>query len=227
MAAAPQSAGLTRVSIGFRARFQHAQAPASTRPTSVPGPCRVSHARGLPSRAAVRKFASSLIRRPTMPNVVAVLREEIVRLARKEVRRQTEKLRRGAVQYRKNITALNRNVQDLRRQLTLATAQARRPDGSQATESAGSRVRFSPTGLRSLRKRLGLSAEPFGRLVGVSPQTVYNWEHGVTRPRAQQLTRLASARTMGKREARLQLESVKRTSTKNPRKALKLATVEG
>ena len=45
-----------------------------------------------------------------MPNIAAVLKEEIVRLARKEVRRQMEKLRRGTLQHRKSIANLNRAV---------------------------------------------------------------------------------------------------------------------
>lgn len=152
-----------------------------------------------------------------MPNIAAVLRDEIIRLARKEIRRQTEKLRRGNVQSRKSIAALNRTVHDLRRQLTLATAQTRRAAAPPPPESAAQRVRFSAAGLRSLRKRLGLSAEPFGRLVGVSSQTVYNWERGVTRPATRQLAALASARTMGKRAVQQQLDRMKATSGKTRR----------
>ena len=141
-----------------------------------------------------------------MPNFAAVIKQEIVRLARKEVRAQTEKLRRAALQHRKSIAALNRAIQELRRQLTLAGAQARRSASAAPSGQAATRLRFSAARLRSQRKRLGLSAEAFARLAGVSSQTIYNWEHGVTRPAARQLAALAQVRKLGKREARQQLE---------------------
>ena len=147
-----------------------------------------------------------------MPNIAAVLRDEIVRLARKEIRQQTEKLRRGAIQHRKSIATLNQTVRDLQRQLALATAHARKASSASTPEAIPSRVRFTATGLRSLRKRLDLSADSFGRLVGVSAQTIYNWERGVTRPSGRQLPALASSRLMGKREARRQLESAKKAA---------------
>ena len=153
-----------------------------------------------------------------MPNIAAVLKEEIVRLARREVRRQTEKLRRGTLQHRKSIANLNRAIQELKRQVTLTTAQARRTDAT-STVHVAPRVRFSATGLRSQRERLGLSAASFGRVLGVSSQTIYNWEHGIVRPAARQLTAIASARTMGKREARLHLERLETSALKSRRKS--------
>ncbi len=53
----------------------------------------------------------------------------------------------------------------------------------------------------SLRARLGLSAAEFGRLIGASGQSVYNWETGKAVPRASQRAALAAIRGMGKREA--------------------------
>ena len=48
-----------------------------------------------------------------MPNIAAVLREEIVRLARKEIRKQTNVLRKASVQYRRDIAEMKRRVSDL------------------------------------------------------------------------------------------------------------------
>jgi hypothetical protein len=41
--------------------------------------------------------------------------------------------------------------------------------------SSNGKVRFVADGLKSQRSRLGLSAADYGRLVGVSAQSVYNW----------------------------------------------------
>lgn len=61
--------------------------------------------------------------------------------------------------------------------------------------------RFSPQGLKAHRERLELSAGDYAELVGVSGQTIYNWERGASKPRAQQLAALVAIRGMGKREA--------------------------
>lgn len=36
-----------------------------------------------------------------------------------------------------------------------------------------------------------MSAADYAKLVGVSPQTIYNWEKGKTRPRKEQIARLS------------------------------------
>lgn len=60
---------------------------------------------------------------------------------------------------------------------------------------------FSPSRLATQRKRLGLSAQELGTLIGVSGQSVYKWEQGKTKPRAAQLLALRGIRSIGKREA--------------------------
>jgi DNA-binding transcriptional regulator YiaG len=47
--------------------------------------------------------------------------------------------------------------------------------------------RFSPDGVRAERERLDLTAAEYAELVGVSMITIYSWEHGRSRPRAEQL----------------------------------------
>jgi DNA-binding transcriptional regulator YiaG len=74
-------------------------------------------------------------------------------------------------------------------------------------------IRFRADGLKSHRAKLGLSAKEYGRLVGVSGLTIYNWENGKTRPRSQQLANLATVRGMGKREAMKRLGTT--DATKN------------
>lgn len=87
----------------------------------------------------------------------------------------------------------------------------RAPETAAPTENddGGAQVRFSAKGLRSLRKRLGLSAEDFGRLLSVGAQTVYNWEQEKTSPRPAQIPVIASLRKIGKREALARLEQSK------------------
>ena len=79
-------------------------------------------------------------------------------------------------------------------------------------------MRFVAKGLRSQRSRLGLSAAEFGKLLGVSAQSIYNWEHEVAHPRSEQISKLASLRGLGKREAAERLKSMRSTNGANRRK---------
>jgi predicted transcriptional regulator len=66
-------------------------------------------------------------------------------------------------------------------------------------------VRFTAKGLRSARKRLGLSAAEYAKLAGVSTATVYNFESGKTNPRQSLVVKLVAIRDMGKKEAQAKL----------------------
>jgi DNA-binding transcriptional regulator YiaG len=78
-------------------------------------------------------------------------------------------------------------------------------------------VRFSARSVKAQRRRIGLSADDYAKLVGVSSLTIYNWEHGKSRPRKEQLASLVSIRGIGKREAQAKLRLVKAAEEK-PRK---------
>lgn len=67
-------------------------------------------------------------------------------------------------------------------------------------------TRFVAKGLKSLRTRLGLSAAELASLLGVTGQSVYNWEQKKSTPRAAQLSQLAQLRSLGKKAVRAQLE---------------------
>ncbi|HUO07051.1 MAG TPA: helix-turn-helix transcriptional regulator [Phycisphaerae bacterium] len=143
-----------------------------------------------------------------MPNILPSLNEHIRRLARREIRAQTSSTKRATAHYRRDIAALKRLVKTL----TTRLAYVERHSVSQASsagsvEEPQSNTRFRADGLRSHRARLELSAKDFGRLVGVSGLTIYNWESGKSRPRRRQLANLIAIRGIGKREAEKRLES--------------------
>jgi len=144
-----------------------------------------------------------------MPNIAPVLQEEIVRLARKEVRRQTSVLKKMSAQYRTDIAEMKRRISELQCKVTLFQKQVLRGVSSQPPEGDGEHVRFTAKGLRSQRKRLGLSAADYGKLIGVTAQTIYSWEQETSRPRMQPVARIASLRRLGKREAWARLEQLK------------------
>ena len=52
-----------------------------------------------------------------MSKVASALREEISRISRKEIRRETTSLKKSSTTHRSEIAALKRRVQELERQL--------------------------------------------------------------------------------------------------------------
>ncbi|HEX8961634.1 MAG TPA: helix-turn-helix transcriptional regulator [Rhodocyclaceae bacterium] len=145
-----------------------------------------------------------------MPNLTSTLKQEISRLARKELRNETENLKKNSARYRSEIATLKRRIDDLERHIGLSKRAARSAtakvngaehEEAEAGQNGSARVRYSARSLAAHRKRLGLSAAEFGKLVGVSAQSVYNWEAEKARPREKQLAALAAVRQMGKRDA--------------------------
>jgi len=147
-------------------------------------------------------------------NIAVALREEISRLARNEIRRQTDTLRKASTQYRKHIAELKRRVSELDKKVSFLQKQIHKDIPPQISEADAEGLRFSAKGLRSNRKRLGLSAADFGALIGVTAQTVYNWERKRSRPGKDQLAILANWRNMGKREAQERLEQLNENEQK-------------
>jgi len=145
-----------------------------------------------------------------MSNVASALKEEISRVARKEIRRETATLKKSSATCRSEIAALKRRVRDLERQLRRGGRGADPALPAAANEdSVSPGTRFSARSMASQRKRLGLSAAECGLLIGASAQSIYNWEEGKARPRAQHLPAIFALRTLGRRQANEILESRK------------------
>ena len=142
-----------------------------------------------------------------MPNIASLLKEEITRLARKEIRANTEGLKKALATYRSEIAALKRRVETLERQAKRAAKGVSRVQPPH-DESSDAKHRFSAKGLATHRQRLGLSAADYGALLGVSALSVYKWEGGQARPRTRYLPSIAAIRSMGKREAVARLEEL-------------------
>lgn len=141
-----------------------------------------------------------------MPNIAVTLRQEITRLARKEIKRESRVLRKASAQYRKLIAELRRETRRLQSDLLRFALQASREGPRRAPEADSKPVRFSAKSVISQRKRLGFSAADYGKLVGVTGHTIYKWEHGTSRPRQAQVNALGELRTLGRKEARARLE---------------------
>lgn len=166
-------------------------------PTAVAFHAQDSQARRQSVVAATARHNAS------MPNIASILKAEISRVARKEVRAEIETLKKASVAHRASIAELRRQVNALEKELRRVAKGAKRPATTPDPDNeaaAGTKRRFSATRLAAHRAKIGLSAASYGQLVGVSGQTIYHWEQGKARPRAAQLENLAAVRDLGARE---------------------------
>lgn len=155
-----------------------------------------------------------------MPNVATLLKQEIRRLSRREGRAVALPLRKTLARQRRTLAALRRELARQQSEVArLARALRDRSGAAAVPAPEAQKVRFQPRGLRSHRARLGLSAGDYGRLLGVSAQTIYHWEQGKSRPRAAKRAALAALRAIGRREARARLQQSAKPAAKGSRQA--------
>jgi DNA-binding transcriptional regulator YiaG len=140
-----------------------------------------------------------------MSSLGNVLKAEIIRLARKELRKEVGPVRSHAAALRRDLAAIKRQLAAAQRQIRVLERKAPSAAPAAARSAAGKSTRFVAKGLRSLRKRLGLSAAELARIIGVSEQSVYNWEAKKAVPRQRQVEAIAALRGLGKRAVQTML----------------------
>ena len=148
-----------------------------------------------------------------MPNFAASLKSEVARIARKEVRVEIEALKKAVAGHRAEIASLKRRAQAAEQALKQVRKAVPSAAPKDVEESAPRSRRFSPKALSSQRKRLGLSADAVGLLVGATGQSIYNWESGSAVPRQKHLAAIAALKTLGKKSAAAHLESIRQANT--------------
>ena len=149
-----------------------------------------------------------------MPEIVRVLKQEITRLSRKEVRAATAPLTRQLRSIQKGLRDRSRQLADLSRTVAGILRDQRRQPLPGTSEEGERAVRVSPASVRRHRGRLGLSQKEMASLLGVSLGTIVGWESGRSSPRAKNRQAIAEVRTMGIREARERLKKTRRSRKK-------------
>lgn len=152
-----------------------------------------------------------------MTTLAIALKDEIRRLARKEIKAQTGKTAKAVAQYRREIARLKRQQRDQEKKIAVLETQIR--SASHPTVASNGDARFSARSAKAQRRRTGLSASDYAKLVGVSPLTIYNWEHGKARPRHEQFSALVALRGLGKREAQAKLATLAPSARKQSHKS--------
>lgn len=134
------------------------------------------------------------------------LKTEIARIAKKAGKAETAALKKASSHYRSDIAALKKRIAELESRISkLAKLSGKPSKASAGSDEEKDKLRFRQDGFITLRKKLNLSANEMGQLLGVSGQSIYKWEQGKAKPRASQLPAIAAARKMGKKEVTAQL----------------------
>jgi len=142
-----------------------------------------------------------------MGKVEGIIKSEIVRLARKEMRRVSVPLGRDVRSLKSTVSQLRRTVLTLQR---ITTSQQKELEkGKTVLEAPPEEVkesRFSPRLIRSLRGHLGITQKEMAILTGVTVGAVHLWESGQFKPSMKKKAVMVALRKLGRREARKLLE---------------------
>ncbi len=143
-----------------------------------------------------------------------LLKKEISRIAKKEVRAEVTPAKKSGTQARSEIAALKKRVARLEALIKkLGSGSGRsRVAATEASDNDSPKLRFRSGGFATLRKKLNLSAHEMAKLLDVSAQSVYHWETGKSKPQARQLAAIAAVRKLGKKEVTARLAGVSSSS---------------
>jgi len=135
-----------------------------------------------------------------------VLKSEIIRLAKKEIRavciplaREVRQLKRRMSQMRKTVAGLDKLRGEFEAKRATEGAELEAP------EEKVKAARLSPLLIKKLRTRLGLSQGQLACLVGVSRQAMAFWELGKSRPQGRNRAALVALRGVGRWEVKRML----------------------
>ena len=144
-----------------------------------------------------------------MPDIASVLKQEIARLAKKEVRASVNPVKKQALESRKAIAALKDQLARIERTLATLVADASKRMIIPTAEPDETNVRIRPASVKRQRERLKLSQKEMGQLLGVSTATIVGWESGKTKPRGTNKDGLAELRHLGIKAVRERLAAIK------------------
>ena len=141
-----------------------------------------------------------------MPNIALVLKGEIRRIARREVRLECDPLKSQVNELKKTVKEQKQTIKQLEKAL------AKLPDQSAPAvldSAAGkqSTARITASFIKRQRTRLKLSQRELGQLLRVSTNTIVRWEAGTSKPRATHQIHLADLPGLGIKTIRKILET--------------------
>ncbi|MBE6363359.1 MAG: helix-turn-helix domain-containing protein [Lentisphaerae bacterium] len=137
-----------------------------------------------------------------MPDIKAVLNEEIRRLAKKEVKAAVLPLVKTIAEQRHAISELKKRIAAMEKSCAAAKPAEKTVS---APVAENKKLRLNAAGIVRVRTKLKLTQNEFAKLLGVSLHTVSFWELGKVAPRAGAKAAICALRTIGKREIKRRL----------------------
>ena len=142
-----------------------------------------------------------------MGKLEGMIKSEIVRLAKREIRKIARPLSRDIRSMRSTVSQLRKTVLALQRLTARQESESRKEKVLlEAAPEEVKKSRFSPRLIHTLRKRLGITQKEMATLTGVTVGAIYQWEQGMFEPRGQKKGMLVALRKLGRREVRKLLE---------------------
>jgi len=162
-----------------------------------------------------------------MGKVEGIIKSEIVRLAKREIRKISIPLGRDVWSLKSAVSQLRKAVLTLQR--ITASQQKELEKRKVPLEASAEEIkvsRFSPRLIRSLRGHLGITQRELAILTGVTVGAAHHWESGKFRPNMKKKAVMVTLRKLGRREVRKLLEEkssgkVKKTVRSSRRKGKK------
>jgi DNA-binding transcriptional regulator YiaG len=142
-----------------------------------------------------------------MGKVEGIIKSEIVRLARREIRKISVSLGRDVWFLKSAVSQLRKTVLTLQR--ITASQQKELEKGKTPLEATPEEVkesRFSPRLIGSLRRHLGITQKELAILTGVSVGAAHLWEIGKFKPSMKKKAVMVALRKLSRREVRKLLE---------------------
>jgi DNA-binding transcriptional regulator YiaG len=142
-----------------------------------------------------------------MAKFEVIIKSEMVRLAKREVRKICVPLGRDVRSLKGTVSQLRKAVLALQR--ITAVQQKELEKGKTPLEASQEEVklsRFSPRLIRSLRGHLGITQKELAILTGVTVGAAHLWESGQFKPSMKKKAIMVALRKLGRREVRKLLE---------------------
>jgi hypothetical protein len=159
-------------------------------------------------------------------NFSKLFQDEMRRIARKATKNELAQLQKENKALRRAISETRKALADVQRAVKAAgrrggAAATGAPAGAAAGKEEGGndRTRISSKTIQTLRAKLGLTQAEFAKLVGVTGQSVYQWENkgGRLEFRRGAKERVNAIKGIGAREARRRLEAMNVVKKRGPR----------
>ena len=142
-----------------------------------------------------------------MGNLEGIIKSEMMRLAKREIRKVSVPLSRDVRLMKSTVSKLRKAVLALERLASHQQKEWEKKEASlEATPEEVNIARFSPRLFRTLRKHLGITQKELAILTGVTLGAVNSWESGRFRPKQEKKAVIVALRKMGRQEVRKLLE---------------------